>query len=285
MNERKIKMLEIALALFAKKGYHATSIQEITEAWGISKGAFYNNFSSKEELMLSIMKHYTVLAFKQMQNVTKGGSEKEDLVEQIRIQFSIIESHKEYIRVHMTEQPMQMPEEIRRFAYETRVKTFQWYLKRLLQVFGPKIEPYALDCVVLLQGMIQGYMSLIIIDQKPLLIEKIARFLVNRLESIVNQLGVDAPLLTKDMMENYFFVSDESELEGVQHRIVQLRNELHGHFPEVLDTLEAEFAGGSPREYMVEGLLLYLEKRGLDGGKSTLKELQDHVKNYFGGQL
>jgi len=275
MNERKIKMLEMALALFSEKGYHSTSIQEITEAWGISKGAFYNNFSSKEELMLSIMKHYTGLAFSQMQHVITGGSEKEDLIEQVRIQFSIIDSHKEYIRMHMTEQPMQMPKEIQRFAFETKVKTFKWYLKRLKEVYGRQIEPYALDCVVLFQAMIQGYMGLIILDQKPLQIEKTARFLVNRLDSIVKQLGEDKPLLTKELMKDFFSQTDETS--RIQNCMIDLKNSHSSQFLDVLDTLMEEFSNAKPRKYIVEGLLLYLEKQGIE----ELSALREEVKLFF----
>jgi len=49
----------IALELFAIKGYHATSISQIAEKAGISKGLLYNYYKSKEHLFDSvIMKVY-----------------------------------------------------------------------------------------------------------------------------------------------------------------------------------------------------------------------------------
>lgn len=46
----------IALELFALKGYHATSISQIAERAGISKGGLlYNYFKSKEQLLDSII--------------------------------------------------------------------------------------------------------------------------------------------------------------------------------------------------------------------------------------
>lgn len=39
------------MALFGEKGYAVTSVQEITEAAGVTKGAFYHHFESKEELL------------------------------------------------------------------------------------------------------------------------------------------------------------------------------------------------------------------------------------------
>jgi AcrR family transcriptional regulator len=53
------KIENIALELFAIKGYHATSISQIAEKAGISKGLLYNYYKSKEHLLDSvIMKVY-----------------------------------------------------------------------------------------------------------------------------------------------------------------------------------------------------------------------------------
>lgn len=44
-----------ALELFAHKGYFTTSISEIAQKTGISKGLMYNYFESKEDLILAII--------------------------------------------------------------------------------------------------------------------------------------------------------------------------------------------------------------------------------------
>ena len=44
-------IIDSALKLFGAKGYAVTSVQEITEAAGVTKGAFYHHFESKEELL------------------------------------------------------------------------------------------------------------------------------------------------------------------------------------------------------------------------------------------
>ena len=49
------KILSVALELFAKKGYHATSISEIAIKAKISKGLMYNYFASKEKLLDEII--------------------------------------------------------------------------------------------------------------------------------------------------------------------------------------------------------------------------------------
>lgn len=47
-------LLDAALALFAEQGFGATSIAEICARAGLTKGAYYSNFSDKDELFLAL---------------------------------------------------------------------------------------------------------------------------------------------------------------------------------------------------------------------------------------
>jgi AcrR family transcriptional regulator len=51
----KEKILKVALELFAKKGYHATSISQIAQKAKISKGLMYNYFKNKEKLLKTVV--------------------------------------------------------------------------------------------------------------------------------------------------------------------------------------------------------------------------------------
>ena len=53
--EKRKQIMDAALELFSNEGYHGTSISKIAKAAGISKGLLYNYFTSKEELVGSIM--------------------------------------------------------------------------------------------------------------------------------------------------------------------------------------------------------------------------------------
>lgn len=45
------KILEVSLSLFNEKGYEKTTIQDIVNALGMSKGAIYHHFKSKDEII------------------------------------------------------------------------------------------------------------------------------------------------------------------------------------------------------------------------------------------
>lgn len=53
-NQTKEKIKEVAFALFAAKGYEATTIADIAAGVGVTKPALYAHFTGKEALFLSI---------------------------------------------------------------------------------------------------------------------------------------------------------------------------------------------------------------------------------------
>lgn len=52
---RAEQLREVALALFAERGYHATSIEDIRRAAGISRPVFYDHFESKEAVYIACL--------------------------------------------------------------------------------------------------------------------------------------------------------------------------------------------------------------------------------------
>ena len=55
------EIIKAAESLFAEKGYNGTSMNDIVEASGQSKGAIYNHFKNKEQLFLSLLKKQTIM--------------------------------------------------------------------------------------------------------------------------------------------------------------------------------------------------------------------------------
>ena len=55
------RIFKQAMRLFLRKGYHGTTVDEIAEAAGFSKGAFYWYFKSKEDVLKEILRQYEQL--------------------------------------------------------------------------------------------------------------------------------------------------------------------------------------------------------------------------------
>lgn len=49
------RLQEAGVRLFYEKGFHATTVRHITDACGLTPGALYNHFGSKEEVLYSII--------------------------------------------------------------------------------------------------------------------------------------------------------------------------------------------------------------------------------------
>jgi len=56
--ERRLKIMETALDLFASKGINGTSSNEIANKAGVSIGTFYSYFENKKTLFLEILKNH-----------------------------------------------------------------------------------------------------------------------------------------------------------------------------------------------------------------------------------
>lgn len=56
----KEKLLETARQLMQTQGYSATSVDQICEAAGLTKGGFFHYFKSKEELGKSVLDYYVL---------------------------------------------------------------------------------------------------------------------------------------------------------------------------------------------------------------------------------
>ena len=52
--QRREQILAAAMACFARQGYHATSMDDVVRESGLSVGAIYTYFSSKEDLFLAL---------------------------------------------------------------------------------------------------------------------------------------------------------------------------------------------------------------------------------------
>jgi AcrR family transcriptional regulator len=70
--QRPQELLEAALAVFAKHGYRNTRLDDVADAAGVTKGAIYHYFDTKEDLLRSVIEHYQTLAFGRAEDVLQN---------------------------------------------------------------------------------------------------------------------------------------------------------------------------------------------------------------------
>jgi AcrR family transcriptional regulator len=52
----RAKLINAAAAIVGEKGFHATTLEEVAERVGMSRGAIYGNFRNREDLFLAVVK-------------------------------------------------------------------------------------------------------------------------------------------------------------------------------------------------------------------------------------
>ncbi|MES2177526.1 MAG: TetR/AcrR family transcriptional regulator [Gemmatimonadota bacterium] len=70
-DQRPQELLEAALDVFARKGYRAARLDDVAEAAGVTKGAIYHYFDTKEELLLGVVEHFQDVAFGRVEDVLR----------------------------------------------------------------------------------------------------------------------------------------------------------------------------------------------------------------------
>ncbi len=58
MSEKRQQLVETAIELFARQGFHGTGIDLIAEQANVSKKTMYHHFRSKEELIVAALRHH-----------------------------------------------------------------------------------------------------------------------------------------------------------------------------------------------------------------------------------
>ena len=67
-------IIEKTATIFNKKGFAGTSLSDITNATGLTKGSIYGNFENKEEVALAVFKHNAGELWKKKENWISGHS-------------------------------------------------------------------------------------------------------------------------------------------------------------------------------------------------------------------
>ncbi|TDY23062.1 TetR family transcriptional regulator [Paraburkholderia sp. BL6665CI2N2] len=81
-------LFEAARKMFIEKGVAATSVEEIAEAAGYTRGAFYSNFGGKRELLIELLRREDDRALVNLQGIMKEGGTAEEMKERVVAHYS-----------------------------------------------------------------------------------------------------------------------------------------------------------------------------------------------------
>src|SRR5690625_416306 len=155
MNYRKQEVILAAKRLFMEKGFTATSIQDILDSSDISKGTFYNYFTSKNECLIAILEygHDEVLIRRRELLSGENPTDKSILIKQISTRFLVTDEHN-LLPILQTVFYSDDPE-LKALVRNQHLEDLSWLSHRLIDIYSTDIKPYASDCAVMIHGIMQ----------------------------------------------------------------------------------------------------------------------------------
>jgi AcrR family transcriptional regulator len=84
----RARLVEAAEQLFIRKGFDDTSVDEISETAGYSRGAFYSNFHDKDQVFLAVINRHRGAALDVLDDTVQQISEREGRIVAVRNWFS-----------------------------------------------------------------------------------------------------------------------------------------------------------------------------------------------------
>ncbi|EMA6343379.1 TetR/AcrR family transcriptional regulator [Bacillus cytotoxicus] len=271
MKEKERLIIEMAIKLFAAKGVNATSVQEIVTACGISKGAFYLYFKSKDELLLATLKYYYEKIQSKMTKIEKESLlPREKFIKQLYCQFHDIQKHKEFIIMHARENAIPFNKEVEAFMMNMKMESHAFYRNSILSIYGEKVTPYLLDLVVIVEGISRAYLELIILNETEINLTHVSTFILKRMDDIVEGLvnSGEEPVLHEEQLGKLLCSTDlikEQVKEQFLQEIIMFKRNLADELENdellvTLDVLEAEMRVANPRMPVIQGMLANLKR-------------------------
>lgn len=267
MTERKDEILEAALQLFVKQGFHSTSIQHITAACGISKGGFYKHFDSKETMLLELLRkvHENMLYEAENYQGMQHEPELKRLEGKIRIELEKFTEYRPLFQMLFTEFPPHTENKISNYLNRMRRFFQEWHEQSLLEAFGPRVRPYVSDLAVILEGIMHSYLTLMTWHVSALPLNQLSAFIVERLHSIVKDDSDLRPQLPRGWaggngpVQGMESIRCEAEALLLFVKARHTQGELSEKTLQTTEMIYEEFKAEIPREFLIDALLHQLQ--------------------------
>ncbi len=100
-------MIDSAAHVFARKGFHATSIQDLVEASGLKAGGLYHYIGSKDELLVRICDELMEPLLDEVRQIAASdGCARDRLREFMRVWVTHVERRRDHMLVFQQELPV-----------------------------------------------------------------------------------------------------------------------------------------------------------------------------------
>jgi AcrR family transcriptional regulator len=135
---RREELLRAAAREFAERGYHATSMEDLSAATGLAAGGLYHYIGSKEQLLFAILAQLMdPLLVRARELEASPGPPDERLRELLRVWLAHIEAHHDHMLV-FTQERRVLERDVRWKQVRESRKAFEEILGRMVAAAAPK---------------------------------------------------------------------------------------------------------------------------------------------------
>lgn len=272
MTDKRRTILAAALKLFARKGYHAASMQEIAEEAGVAKGSIYLYFRSKDELALSVVTDIYERVRQRMAEIEADESltPRERFIRQLEVQLAESAGNAEWIQRLWHDQTVSVHDALPGFILRIRAETAEWLRRSIRSIYGEAAGPHACDISLMMQGAMGEFVGFFVLSGKPIEPGRLSRHLVSRLDDIAAGLAGsgEQPLIHEREYEALIRkLAGGPGAAAWQDAVRELRRQLEtlrasgtdtDGLEEALRALETEAGKMNPRRVVLRGMLHYL---------------------------
>ncbi|PYE50726.1 TetR family transcriptional regulator [Paenibacillus barcinonensis] len=301
MNEKRKLIITTALKLFSAKGSAATSMQEIAELCGMSKGSLYLMFKSKEELEASTLEYCMYVLMDEMSQIEHETSltSRERIHKQIEALLAHVAELKEFLRVQMRsmmlDDEQQRKEKCTPHQRDIQIRTLHWFRSKLEGLYGPEIEPYTIDLIMLTHGLFLSYVKIWFTEMPSLTANKMAANLLQMMDYAAQGYLQHHPVPLIPLEQWPAWVAEAQEDSAILRHPVHILKQMQDIASQelqpgqsrndVLETiaiLRQEIMEFSPRRAIVLGMMRNLEGIiPLEPMHSELQHIMDTMYNRF----
>ena len=158
ISSKREKLLQAAIKLFIKNGFHAVTVDAISEEAGITKKTLYHYFKSKEELILAALRYRDERFRNDFMRMVE--SKTEDPKDRLLVVFDVLEEwfrEEDFYGCLFVTALGEYPEEnttIRRFCQEAKRLTQNYITSLAEKAELDNVEQLSGQIILLLEGAI-----------------------------------------------------------------------------------------------------------------------------------
>jgi len=252
---KKHLIMEKAIELFSEQGIEATSVQQITELCGISKGAFYLHFKSKDELITCIIDYFMTNIIADIeQAVSEETHDDQLLYRYLYISFKSLQKQVNSAKFFLNEQVFTFNKDL----FE-RIQMYMSLINKILfkviqRQFSKTRLDLHLDILFTVNGLAKSYTELLLIDDNPTNIDLFCKAIVEKTKIIAEHATIS--FLTPEYLEKtdiQLNISKEMVIQRLEEAISESEED-----PLILESLHLlleELHSPKFNEVIIQGLL------------------------------